>query len=104
MQEKYRKNILQFSVKSRCDPDAVCRVDMAMGTCTCVCARDGSPCSHQLAVTIHYHVSSLNCLIHLVGKSWHTLLWENKQIVMSHFILLLDNYLKSRKVLQLVLH
>ena len=49
----------QFSVKSRRDPDAVYRVDMALGTCTCVCARDGSPCSHQLAMAIYYRISSL---------------------------------------------
>ena len=52
----------QFSVKSRRDPDAEYRVDMALGTCTCICASDGSPCSHQLAVAIHYRIASLNCL------------------------------------------
>ena len=35
---------------------------MALGTCTCIGTSDGSPCSHQLAVAIHYHKASLNCL------------------------------------------
>ena len=52
----------QFYTKSRCDPDAEYQVDMALRTCTCIGASDGFPCSHQLAVAIHYRKVSLNCL------------------------------------------
>ena len=52
----------QFLVKSRRDPDSEYRVDIALGTCTCVGGSDGSPCSHQLAVVLHYHRVSINCI------------------------------------------
>ena len=35
---------------------------MKIGTCTCICGSDGSPCSHQLAISIHFHKVGLNCI------------------------------------------
>ena len=35
---------------------------MNIGTCSCVARKDGSPCSHQLAVAINFHRVSLNCI------------------------------------------
>ena len=35
-------------------------VDMSLGTCSCPAGRDGSPCSHQHAVILHYQKASLN--------------------------------------------
>ena len=52
----------QFLVKSRRDPDSVYQIDMNIGTCTCIKGRDGSPCSHQLAVAMKCHKVSLNCI------------------------------------------
>ena len=35
---------------------------MNIGPCSCVAGKDGSPCSHQLAVAINFHRVSLNCI------------------------------------------
>ena len=51
-----------FLVKSRRDPDSEYQVDMGLGTCTCIRGADGSPCSHQLAVALHFRKASLNCI------------------------------------------
>ena len=51
-----------FLVKSRRDPDSEYQVDMVLGTCTCVAGKDGSPCSHQSAVALHFRVASLNII------------------------------------------
>ena len=51
-----------FLVKSRRDPDSEYQVDMAFGTCTCVAGKDGSPCSHQSAVALHFRVAFLNII------------------------------------------
>ena len=37
-------------------------VDISLGTCTCVAGKDGTPCSHQSAVTLHFHVASCNII------------------------------------------
>lgn len=37
-------------------------VDMTVGVCTCPQGIDGSPCSHQAAVSIHYDKASINCI------------------------------------------
>jgi hypothetical protein len=50
-----------FLVKSRRDPDSEYQVDMRVGTCTCIEGTDGSPCSHQLAVALHFRKASFNC-------------------------------------------
>ena len=52
----------QFLVKSGQDSLTEYRVDMNIGTCSCVAGKDGSPCSHQLAVAINFHRVSLNCI------------------------------------------
>ena len=52
----------RFLVKSRRDSLTEYRVDMNIGTCSCVAGKDGSPCSHQLAVAINFHRVSLNCI------------------------------------------
>ena len=52
----------QFLVKSRRGSLTEYRVDMNIGTCSCVAGKDGSPCSHQLAVAINFHRVSLNCI------------------------------------------
>ena len=51
-------------VKRRRDPHSEYQVEMALGTCTCVAGKDGSPCSHQSAVhvALHFHVASLNII------------------------------------------
>ena len=49
-------------MKSRQDSHTEYRVDMNIGTCSCVAGKDGSPCSHQLAVAINFHRVSLNCI------------------------------------------
>ena len=51
-----------FLVKSRRDPDSEYQVDKGLGTCTCIRGADGSPCSHQLAVALHFQKASLNCI------------------------------------------
>ena len=33
---------------------------MSLGTCSCKCGQDGSLCSHQAAVVLHYHHRSFN--------------------------------------------
>jgi len=50
----------QFLVKSQRDPDTTYLVDMALGNCACPHGMDGSPCSHQAAVILHFHCKSLN--------------------------------------------
>ncbi|XP_065889230.1 uncharacterized protein [Dysidea avara] len=49
-----------FIVKSSRNPDDTYHVDMAFGICSCKRGKDGSPCSHQAAVVLHYHHKSLN--------------------------------------------
>lgn len=49
-----------FIVKSSRNPDDTYHVDMAFGICSCKHGKDGSPCSHQAAVVLHYHHKSLN--------------------------------------------
>ena len=50
----------QFSVQSRQDSDTTYLVDMSLGTCTCPAGRDGSLCSHQHSVILHFQKASLN--------------------------------------------
>lgn len=50
----------QLFVKSSRDPDNTYLVDMSLGTCSCQNGRDGSPCSHQAAIILHFHHQSLN--------------------------------------------
>ena len=50
----------QFKVVSSRDTGDVYTVDMSVGFCTCVLGSDGSPCSHQAAVAINFHKSSIN--------------------------------------------
>ena len=35
---------------------------MTVGVCTCPQGIDGSPCSHQAAISIHYGTASINCI------------------------------------------
>ena len=60
----------QFTVKSRRDPDAEYRVDMTFGTCSCIDGSNRSPCSHQLAVVLHYRRMSMNCIstLHAIAR------------------------------------
>ena len=37
-------------------------VDMCIGQCTCPQGKDGSPCSHQAAIVLHYGSPSVNCI------------------------------------------
>ena len=50
----------QFLVKSKSDLDTTYLVDMALGTCSCTHGKDGSPCSHQGAIVLHFHHKALN--------------------------------------------
>ena len=52
-------NSEQFKVVSSRDTGEVYTLDMSVGFCTCVLGSDGSPCSHQAAVAIHFQKSSL---------------------------------------------
>ena len=51
-----------FTIKSRRDPDSSHKVDTEVGTCSCIRGTHGSPCSHQLAVALHFRKASLNCI------------------------------------------
>ena len=37
-------------------------VDMHLGTCSCRGGIGGAPCSHQAAVSMHFHVDSVNSI------------------------------------------
>jgi len=50
----------QFMVHSRQESDTEYLVDMSLATCSCPAGRDGSPCSHQHAVVLHFQKASLN--------------------------------------------
>ena len=54
------KNV--FTVKSKTERGVLYTVDMTVGVCTCPQGIDGSPCSHQAAVAIHYDKASINCI------------------------------------------
>ena len=51
-----------YVVKSKSDRGITYTVDMAVGVCTCPQGIDGSPCSHQAAVAVHYSTASINCI------------------------------------------
>lgn len=51
-----------FYVNSRQERGLVYTVDMQLGTCTCARGIDGAPCSHQAAVSKHFHVHSINSI------------------------------------------
>ena len=57
-----------FLVKSRHDLETEYQVDISLGTCTCFAGKDGTPCSHQSAVALHFHVASCN-IIHTLQPS-----------------------------------
>ena len=50
----------QFIVGSKSDPSVTYDVDMELGACSCPQGRDGSPCVHQAAVTLHFQSPSFN--------------------------------------------
>ena len=56
-------------MKSSRNPDDEYLVDMALGTCSCKQGMDGSPCSHQAAVVLHFHHRSLNFIPTMHAKS-----------------------------------
>ena len=49
-----------FYVNSRQERGLVYVVDMHLGTCSCKGGISGAPCSHQAAVSVHFHVDSVN--------------------------------------------
>lgn len=51
-----------YTVKSKTERGLVYVVDMSVGVCTCKRGIDGSPCSHQAAIAIHYNIASINCI------------------------------------------
>ncbi len=55
-------------MKSRRDLDSEYHVDMTLGICTCPAGMDGSPCSRQSAVALHFRVASLNTIPTLQPK------------------------------------
>ena len=59
----------QFKVVSSRDTGNVYTVDMSVGFCTCVLGSDGSPCSHQAAVAINFHKSSINFITSMHPES-----------------------------------
>ena len=54
-----------FYVNSRQERGLVYTVDMQLGLCTCKQGVGGAPCSHQAAVSKHYHLHSINSVINL---------------------------------------
>jgi len=56
------KNKNVFTVQSKTERGVFYTVDMTVGVCTCPQGIDGSPCSHQAAVAIHYDKASINCI------------------------------------------
>ena len=60
--EQLPNNAEQFLVKSKSDLDTtyLVDIDMALGTCSCSHGKDGSPCSHQGAIILHFHHKALN--------------------------------------------
>ena len=54
-----------FYVNSRSERGLVHTVDMQLGICSCKQGVDGAPCSHQAAVSKHFHVYSTNSVISL---------------------------------------
>ena len=51
-----------FTVPSKRERGVIYTVDMEAGICSCIQGIDGSPCSHQAAVAIHYGCSSINSI------------------------------------------
>ena len=51
-----------FYVNSRQERGLVYIVDMHLGTCTCKGGIGGAPCSHQAAVSVHFHINSINSI------------------------------------------
>ena len=51
-----------YHVKSTSQRGVVYAVDMMVGVCTCPQGIDGSPCTHQAAIAIHYGTPSINCI------------------------------------------
>ena len=60
IEETENKNV--FTVKSKTERGVFYTVDMIVGVCTCPQGINGSPCSHQAAVAIHYDKASINCI------------------------------------------
>eukprot|EP00118_Oscarella_pearsei_P019528 m.208172 g.208172 ORF g.208172 m.208172 type:complete len:540 (+) comp39701_c1_seq9:1438-3057(+) len=51
-----------FTVPSRTERGVVYCVDIEIGSCTCRAGIDGSPCSHQAAVAIHFGCHTVNAI------------------------------------------
>ena len=51
-----------FYVNSRQERGLVYVVDMHLETCSCRGGIGGAPCSHQAAVSMHFHVDSVNSI------------------------------------------
>ena len=51
-----------FTVRSKTERGVVYTVDMTVGVCTCPQGLDGSPCSHQAAVSIYHDKASINSI------------------------------------------
>lgn len=56
-------------VGSKTQHGVVYLVDMKHGLCNCEAGQDGSACSHQAAVVLHFGVSSINCIPTMSCKS-----------------------------------
>ena len=52
-----------YTVQSNTECGVTYNIDMDIGTCTCPAGRDGSPCSHQAAVALHYRCNTVNCIM-----------------------------------------
>ena len=51
-----------LSVPSKTEKGIKYWVDMCIGQCTCPQGKNGSPCSHQMAIVLHYGSPSVNCI------------------------------------------
>ena len=57
-----------FHVRSTTQRDVVYTVDMVLGVCSCPQGSDGSPCTHQAAISLHCGTPSINCVPTLVPE------------------------------------
>ena len=56
------ENDAVYTVNSSTQRGVFYTVDMTVGVCTCPQGVDGSPCTHQAAVVLHYGTPSINCI------------------------------------------
>ena len=64
-----------YSVPSKTERGVKHWVDMNIGQCSCEQGKDGSPCSHQAAIVLHFGSPSVNCIPVMDPKGKQTLVY-----------------------------